>query len=68
MSPFCRFLASIALKYDVTDANLQDIENMRVQYLKNLLFNSFEILQVVRIKQRNFAVFQISLLWQLKRE
>ena len=53
MSPICRFLASFSLKYDVTDAILQDIVKMRVQYLRSLLFDSFEILQTVRIKQRN---------------
>ena len=55
MSPFCGFLASVLLKYDVTDAILQDIEEIRVQYLRSLLFKSFEILQAVGIKQRNFA-------------
>ena len=54
-SPFCRFLASIPLKYDVTDAMLQDTEKMKVQYLMNLLFDLFEILQAVRIEQTNFA-------------
>ena len=29
MSPICRFLASFSLKYDVTDAMLQDIEKMK---------------------------------------
>ena len=50
-----RFLASIPLKYDVTDAMLQDIEKMKVQYLMNLLFDLFEILQAVRSEQTNFA-------------
>ena len=54
-SPFCRFLASIPLKYDVADAMLQDIEKMKVQYLMNLLFDLFEILQAVRSEQTNFA-------------
>ena len=54
-SPFCRFLASIPLKYDVTDATLQDIEKMKVQYLMSLLFHLFEILQAVRSEQTNFA-------------
>ena len=54
-SPFCRFLASIPLKYDVTDAMLQDIEKMKVQYLMNLMFDLFEILQAVRSEQTNFA-------------
>ena len=43
---------------------LQDIEKMKVQYLMNLLFDLFEILQAVRTWQRNFASFQILLLWQ----
>ena len=47
-SPFCRFLASFSLKYDVTDAMLQDIGKMKVQYLMSLLFDLFEILQAVR--------------------
>ena len=57
MSPFCRFLASFSLKYDVTDAMLQDIGKMKmkVQYLVNLLFDSFEILQAVRTEQMNFV-------------
>ena len=52
---FCRFLASIPLKYDFTDAMLQDIERMKVQYLMSLLFDLFEILQAVRSEQTNFA-------------
>ena len=52
MSPFCRFLASIPLKYDVTDAMLQDIEKMKVQYLMSLLFDLFEILQAVEVNKR----------------
>ena len=52
---FVDFLASFSLKYDVTDAMLQDIEKMKVQYLRNLPFDLFEILQVVRTEQRNFA-------------
>ena len=55
MPPFCRFLASFSLKYDVTDAMLQDLEKMKVQYLMSLLFDLFEILQAVRTKQMNFA-------------
>ena len=54
-APFCRFLASIPLKYDVTDAMLQDIEKMKVQYLMNLLFDLFEILQAVRSEQTDFT-------------
>ena len=55
MSPFCRFLASFSLKYDVTDAMLQDIEKMKVQYLMSLLFDLFEIWQAVRSEQMNFV-------------
>ena len=57
MSPFCRFLASIPFKYDVTHAMLQDIEKMKVQYLINLWFDLFEILQAVRSEQTNFACY-----------
>ena len=49
-----RFLASFSIKYDVTDAMLQDIEKMKVQYL-SLLFDLFEILQAVISKQVSFA-------------
>ena len=63
-SPFCRFSASFSLKYDVTDAMLQDNEKMKVQYFRRLLFDLFETLQAVSTWQRNFASFQISLLWQ----
>ena len=54
-SPFCGLLASFLLKYDVTDAMLEDIEKMKVQYLMNLLFDLFEILQAVRSEQMNFG-------------
>ena len=47
-SPFCRFSASFSVKYDVTDAMLQDSEKMKVQYLRSLLFDLFETLQAVR--------------------
>ena len=54
-SPFCGFFASIPLKYDVTDAMLNDIiEKMKVQYFISLLFDLFEILQAVRSEQMNF--------------
>ena len=43
---------------------LQDNEIMKVQYLRSLLFDLFETLQAVRSWQRNFASFQILLLWQ----
>ena len=63
-SPFCRFSASFSIKYDVIDAIQQDNEKMKVQYLRSLLFDLFETLQAVRTWQRNFASFQILLLWQ----
>ena len=37
---------------------------MKVEYLKSLLFDLFETLHAVRTWQRNFASFQILLLWQ----
>ena len=46
-SPFCRFSASFSLEYDVTDAMLQDNEKMKVQYLRNLLFDLFKTLHAV---------------------
>ena len=61
---FFRFSASFSIKYDVTDAILQDNEKMKVQYLRSLLFDLFETLQAVGTWQRNFASFQILLLWQ----
>ena len=54
-SPFCRFLASFSLKYDVTDAMLQGSGKMKVQYLMSVLFDLFKILQAVRSEQMNFA-------------
>ena len=61
---FVGFSASFSIKYDVTDAILQDNEKMKVQYLRSLLFDLFETLQAVRTWQRNFAASQILLLWQ----
>ena len=52
---FVDFSASFSLKYDVTDAMLQDIGKMKVQYLMSLLFALFEILQAVRSEQINFT-------------
>ena len=57
--PFCRFSNSLSIKYDVTDAILQDNEKLKVQYLRSLLFDLFETLQAVRTWQRNFASLQI---------
>ena len=56
--------ASFSIKYDVTDAIPQDNLKMKVQHLRSLLFDLFETLQAVRTWQRNFASFQILLLWQ----
>ena len=64
ISPFCRFSASFSIKYDVTDAILQDNEKMKVQYLRSLLFDLCETLQAVRAWRRNSASFQCLLLWQ----
>ena len=64
ISPFCMFSASLSIKYDVTDAILQGNDKLKVQYLRSLLFDLFEILQAVRAWQRNSASFQILLLWQ----
>ena len=52
------------MKYDVTDVIPQDNEKLKVQYLRSLLFDLFETLQAVRTWQRNFASFEILLLWQ----
>ena len=62
--PFCRFQPHFSLKYDVSDAMLQDNEKMKVQYLKSLLSDLFETLQAVRTWQRKFTTFQILLPWQ----
>ena len=55
-SPFCRFLASFSLKYDVTDAMLQGIGKTQVQYLMSLLFDLFGILQAVRSEKNKFCL------------
>ena len=47
--------SKFSLKYDVTDAMLQDIEKIKVQYLMSLSFDLFEILQAVRSEQMNLA-------------
>ena len=52
---FVDFFALFSLKYDLTDAILQDIEIMKVQYLMSLLFHMFVILQAVRSEQTNFT-------------
>ena len=53
MSSFCGFLASFSLEYDISDAILQDIDKMKVQYFMSLLSDLFTILQSVRSEQRN---------------
>ena len=53
MSLFCRFLASFSLEYDISDAILQDIDKMKVQYFMSLLSDLFTLLQSVRSEQRN---------------
>ena len=40
--------ASFSLKYDITDAILQDSEKIKVNYLRSLLFHLFETLQAIR--------------------
>ena len=45
----CRFLASFSLRYNVTDAILQDNEKMKVQYLRSLLFNLLEICRLLEL-------------------
>ena len=62
ISPFCRFSASLSIKYDVTDAILS--RQWKLESTISLLFDLFEILQAVRAWQRNSASFQILLLWQ----
>ena len=52
------------IPFQSQDAILQGNEKMKVQYLRSLLFDLFEILQAVRAWQRNSASFQILLLWQ----
>ena len=47
--PFCRFSASFLLKYDITDPMLKDREKkMKMQYLRSLLYDLFETLEVIR--------------------
>ena len=44
----CRFSASFLSKYDLTDVIQQNNGKIKVQYLRSLLFDLFEILQAVR--------------------
>ena len=50
-SPFCRFSASFSLEYNVKDAMLQDNEEMKVQYLRSLLFDLFETLLLLELSK-----------------
>ena len=58
MTPFCRFLASLWLKYDVTDAILQGTENESA-ISQESLFDLFEILQAVRVNKGILLVFKV---------
>ena len=44
----------ISLKYDVTDAILQGNRKMKVQHLRSLSFDLFEILQAVKRLAKEF--------------
>ena len=48
-SPFCRFSASFSLKYVITDAILQNSEKMKVQYLRNLLFDCLKFCWLLEV-------------------
>ena len=50
-SPFCRFWALFSLKYDVTDAMLQDNEKMKVQYLSSLLFVCLKLCRLLKLRK-----------------
>ena len=65
-SPFCRFSASFSLNMTSQTQYFKTIEKMKVEYLRSLLLDLFEPLQAVRTWQKNFASFQILLLWQPK--
>ena len=53
MPPFWKLelKASFSQKYEVTNAILWDNEKMKVQYLRNPLFDLFQILQAVIVKE-----------------
>ena len=65
---FVHFLPLFDINMTSQTQSCKTLKKMKVQYLKSLLFDLFEILQTVGSEQRNFTCFQISLLWQLKRE
>ena len=44
---FVGFQSLFLRKYDVTDAVRQDDEKLKVQYLRSLSFDSFEVLQAI---------------------
>ena len=66
MSLFCRFSASFSLKYDVTDAILQDSVKMKVQYLLSLVFDLLETLQAVKTKEFRFIVNLVAVATKIK--
>ena len=45
--PFCSFSALFSNKYDVKGTILQGNKKMKVQYLRSLLFDLFDLLQAV---------------------
>ena len=52
---FVGFQPHFHLNMTSQKAMLQDNEKMKLQYLRSLLFDLFESLQVIRTWQRNFA-------------
>ena len=52
---FVGFQPQFHFNMTFTDTMLQDIEKMKVQYLRSLSFDLFEIWQAVRTEQKNFA-------------
>ena len=65
-SPFWRFSASFSHKYDVTDAILRDNEKWKCNIFGVFCSICLKSYRLFRTWQRNFAWFQISLLWQPK--
>ena len=67
-SPFCRFLASFSLKYDVTDAILQDNKEMKVQYLRSLLFDCLKLCRLLELSKAFSLDFKfLTLKWDVSR-
>ena len=61
-SPFCKFSASFSLKYDITNAMLQENEMMKVQYLRSLCLKLYRRLELGKGISRK----GILLTWQPK--